>query len=223
MLTVKEMIERIRAETHDEQENGYSDEYLIHYLNDGIRFLRRTIFTINPMLLVNMEQSGTLKKDDDAIELESMPSHICSVRVGGSLLEQVNPLLIDSTAETGQPTHYYLQGLNKIRFYPAPDAEYDYEVLAIKDVTPLKTMDDKSPFPDDFDDWLFEYATTRASMTNEFDMSQESTVMQAIVQQVEQALYSMAPIGIQTDSYMGSSSIGYTPYSRYRRRRRWYN
>lgn len=221
MLTVKEMIERIRAETNDEQETGYTDADLIHYLNDGIRFLRRTIFTINPMLLVNMEQRGKCIKGDDAITLDNMVSHICSVRVGGTLLEQVNPLLLDTLTSTGEPTQYYLQGLSKIRLYPVPDEEYDYEVLAIKDVTPLKAMDDKSPFPNDFDDWLFEYATTRASMTNEFDMSQESTIMQAIVQQVEQTLYSLSPIGIETNAYMSSSGLGYSPYNR-RRWRRWY-
>lgn len=215
MLTVKEMIERIRAETSDQQETGYTDEDLIHYINDGIRFLRRTIITINPFLLVNVEEAGTLDKGNDGILLPSMPSHICSVRVNGSILQQVNPQLIDDMSDTGQPTQYYLQGLQKIRVYPVPDAAYKYEVLAVKDVPQLKAMDDKSPFPDDFDDWLFEYATTRASMTNEFDMTQEATVMSNIVQQVQEALYGMSPIGIETNSYIGSDGL----YPSRRRRR----
>lgn len=207
MLTVRKMIERIRAETHDQQEVGYADEDLIHYLNDGVRFLRRTILTINPFLLVNMEQDGKLMKGAKDIVLDAMPSHICSVRVNGALLQQGNPLLIDDTTEVGQPTQYFLQGLQKIRVYPVPDVDYSYEILAIKDVPRLESTDEKSPFPDDFDDWLYEYAVLRASMANEFDMTQETSVMSTIVQQVQEVLYGMSPIGIETNGYIGSGGL----------------
>lgn len=46
----------------------------------------------------------------------------------------------------------------------------------------------KSPFPNEFDDMLIEYALIRLSMGNEFDMSQEMSVMSQIVAQLENIL-----------------------------------
>ena len=89
------------------------------------------------------------------------------------------------TAEN--PTAYYLCGFDKLALYPIPTKPVDYAVFYVPDTEEV-TLTDKSPFPNDFDDALVEYAIIRLSMGNEFDMSQELTVMQTVMQQVQELI-----------------------------------
>lgn len=75
----------------------------------------------------------------------------------------------------------------------------DYNAFAQKEL--LKKGSDVSPFPNDMDDWLLEYVNIRASMSNEFDIGQETQVMQNIITQVESMLHGLSPHGIQTEGY----------------------
>lgn len=61
MLTAKAIIERVRMNTYDKQETGFTDEMLLGYINDGIRLLRRTILDVNPDLLADYDYITTLK------------------------------------------------------------------------------------------------------------------------------------------------------------------
>ena len=113
-MTVEELIRRVRAAVHDEQETGYSDETLTGYINDGIRFLRRTVFAINPLLLTDVDVSGTLAPGESRIAAGARLSHVSAVRVGGRLLTQVNPNEIEDLSEAGEPRYYYLTGLSAV-------------------------------------------------------------------------------------------------------------
>ena len=91
----------------------------------------------------------------------------------------------------GFPYAYFITGLKTISLYPIPDKPINYEILAVEDIKEMTLSDDdngKSPFPNEFDDMLIEYALIRLSMGNEFDMSQEMSVMSQIVAQLENIL-----------------------------------
>lgn len=214
MLKVSELITEIRARTHDEQETGYTDDTLLSYINDGIRFIRRTIFSINPLLIADYTQEGTLTAGDRKIAIEETSesdaktsvrlARICSVRVDGRELEQINPSEIYDLKHTGRPEFYYLTGFATINVWPVPDIAYDYEITAVRDVALLTKVTDISPLPTEMDDWLYEYATLRASVTNEFDVSQESGLFRQIVAQIENMCYQLSPRGVTASGYWDS-------------------
>ena len=52
-MTLKDIITRVRTNTHDKDNLEYDDTTVIDYINDGIRFVRRTIMAIDPLQLVS--------------------------------------------------------------------------------------------------------------------------------------------------------------------------
>lgn len=233
MLTVNEIITRVRATTHDEQETGYTDETLTGFINDGVHFLRRMLMDINPLLLADFSQSGTLSAGENEIvpsittqtSVTDGPvttiyklSNICDLRVDGRRLQQVKLSEIANLDKEGKPDSYYLIGHSLIKVWPIPSEEYSYSLVAVKDMEHLTELTDTSPFPREVDDFLYEYVTVRASITNEFDISQENSIMASIIQQVEQYAFNLSPIGVQTKGYWDAPIAGERAYSR---RGRW--
>lgn len=214
MLKFTDMIERIRATTHDEQETGYTDDTLVKFLNDGVRFIRRMVFDINADLLVDTVLTGDLSAGTATVELTETAAssggeevtaavrlaHVTEVRVGGCLLAPCQRREIADVDETGKPSHYYLLGFSKVGVWPVPETDTTYEVVGIKDFAEL-TIDDASPLPTELDDFIYEYACLRASMTDEFDMTQETSVMGQIATQIERTLQMLTPPGVQAGGY----------------------
>ena len=63
------------------------------------------------------------------------------------------------------------------------------------------TLTDSSPFSNDLDDLLFEYAVIRASISNSYDMSQENVVLNTMMAQAEQLIRSLNPMKVESESY----------------------
>ena len=210
-MTVKEMIERIRSSVHDKQEVGYTDRDLVGYINDGIRFLRRTVMSIAPMMLADINLDGILEAGENKLETEKPISLMVDVRADGRKLEAINPLAIYDIKTRGKPDSYYMVGNNTIVLYPVPDCETDYSVIAVSD---MEMVDEKgeSPFNNDLNDFVFEYALIRASLGNEFDMSQETSVMGTIVSQVEFMLENRVPKAVDVEGYWNRPVRSHTDY-----------
>ena len=79
MLTVYEIIRRIRTRLHDTQSLEYDDEEIIDTINMAIRFIRRAIVSIRPSLLATKHE-GTA--EGDTIELTKRPLKIIHVTIG---------------------------------------------------------------------------------------------------------------------------------------------
>lgn len=234
MLTLATILEKIRYATHDEQETGYTDAFLMGVINDGIRLIRRTIMEINPMILADFTQEGTLEAgksgivpyevtsrkvvytDDGEKKVieETAPvilSHICSVRVDGKELRQIQPHEIYKLDKDGSPRAYYLTGFCNVNVFPVPNEEVPYRIDGVRDISELTNTTDVSPFPSEYDDFLYEYAIMRASFGNEFDMSQETGLVGQIISQIEERVRGISPVGVYSTGY-------WTPHDD---RRRW--
>lgn len=190
MLAVEELIKRVRILVHDEQETGYDDIAILNCLNAGSRFLRRMILQLKPELLSNVTK-GNLNTNENIIELDFIPVKIVDIRINGKRIIYKSRADILNMDKHGFPYAYFITGLKTINLYPIPDKPINYEILAVEDIKEMTLSDDdngKSPFPNEFDDMLIEYALIRLSMGNEFDMSQEMSVMSQIVAQLENIL-----------------------------------
>ena len=190
MLAVEELIKRVRILVHDEQETGYDDIVILNCLNAGSRFLRRMILQLKPELLSNVTK-GNLNANENIIELDFIPVKIVDIRINGKRIIYKSRADILNMDKHGFPYAYFITGLKTINLYPMPDKPINYEILAVEDIKEMTLSDDdneKSPFPNEFDDMLIEYALIRLSMGNEFDMSQEMSVMSQIVAQLENIL-----------------------------------
>lgn len=190
MLAVEELIKRVRILVHDEQETGYDDIAILNCLNAGSRFLRRMILHLKPELLSNVTK-GNLNTNENIIELDFIPVKIVDIRINGKRIIYKSRADILNMDKHGFPFAYFITGLKTINLYPISDKPINYEILAVEDIKEMTLSDNgngKSPFPNEFDDMLIEYALIRLSMGNEFDMSQEMSVMSQIVTQLENIL-----------------------------------
>lgn len=114
-------------------------------------------------------------------------------------LHSTNVMRIQDFGETGQPCSFYRAGMTEIRLWPVPEMVTAYTVLYVDDIDEV-TASDVSPLGTEFDDFLIEYAATRLSVGNEFDMSQEQQIMANIYGQI-QALLRPLPPGVDTMGY----------------------
>lgn len=187
MLTVTDMLARIRASTHDTQKTGYIDTDILYAINGGIRFIRRLIKDYKPLLLADPPYTGTLEVGERFVKLDAVITKVIDIRVKGQTIPVTDLSNITDMNKTGTPYAYYMTGFDTINFYPTPDSDIPYSIVAIGD---LKEVDSKgmSPFPNDFDDFLIEYAVIRLSVGNEFDVSQEQQIMSSIIQQIQNNL-----------------------------------
>jgi hypothetical protein len=200
MMSVKDMITRIRAQTHDHQMTGFQDWEIIMYINDGLRFLRRIIMDLYPSMLIDIDMEGELGDGENAIYTYQPISSLIDVRIDGEHIDIINPRDIGKLNKTGKPKYYYLSGTNCIKVWPVCDKPYSYSIMAIGDFEPMD-INSETPVPNEFDDFVQEYAIIRMSVTNEFDISQENSIMSNIIQQVTSRLQSFTEPGVRVKSY----------------------
>lgn len=98
MLPVRTVIKRIRATLHDSDAVTYDDDELIDALNNGIRFIRRTIAEVQPEILMETEK-GILKPGQSSVTLKERPLKVVRVTAGSDV--------ISSTTEDGESDLIY--------------------------------------------------------------------------------------------------------------------
>lgn len=187
MIPVKEIIGRIRGLSNDKQATGYDDEDILAAINDGVAFVGRMIKSIRPNLITE-EKVGTLNRFESNIHLDEPVAGILDVQVNGHRIEATQAHCIHNLLEMGCPHRYYMKSFDTLRLHPIPTEHVSYIVVFVPQVKKL-CFDDCTPYPNDFDNIIVEYANARLNMTNEFDMSQEMAVVQALTSQVEEILY----------------------------------
>lgn len=243
-MTVKDIIERIRASTHDNDKLDYTDEQFINYINNGIRFVRRTILAIDTYLLCDTvtgvnelpteeeeqpQENENVIIDDEAtsseeeaepvdlavIKMEKPFSSIESVRVNGRTLRPINPRLIDEPDREGEAHCYFAAGFNNIHLWPRPTGpKVEYTVTYVPDLVILTELEDEVPFNNDIIDFIVEYGVIRASLVNEFDMRQEAQIMGSIIAQMENLLHGINGRGVQTEGYWNDTTLRRCDYGR---------
>lgn len=231
--TLKELMQKIRINTHDNDSLEYTDVTLINYINDGIRFIRRIILDLDPMLIAEYTTGNTgittetesVNEDGETvttttisdfyvIDLGQKVSAVIDVRIGGKLISAVNPRLIPDETEIGDPAGYHVVGFRKIMLYPRPSNSLPYSAFTVPDITLLKTEDDEFPLMSEFEDFVIEYAGIRCSVSNEFDVSQETNIMGSIISQVEAIVRSYNCRGLQSAGYWDGMGTRVRDYGR---------
>ena len=123
MLSVQTLVRRIRQRLHDTDKITYDDEEIIDCINNGIRFIRRLVASINPALLMS-EHQGVLAAGLEEITLTVRPTKIINITIGdeGKPLYQTEMSLAvhEGIYETGEPKSFFLTGAKTVHFYPRP-------------------------------------------------------------------------------------------------------
>lgn len=184
MIEIKSLIARLRRTMKDEDENSFTDEELLDYISDGVAFIRRIILPVNPEFIATTLASGTLDKGQNEVKLSGSIQQLVDVRVNGKKVRMTNINAIDDSTNIGRIDCYCLLNRSKILFFPLPEAPCTYEVIGIKQ-QPELTLADSTPYNNDFDTAIFEYAAVRAGMGDMFQMSQEMQIMTNVAEQVE--------------------------------------
>lgn len=216
-MTLADVIERVRTNTHDKDVLEYEDVTITDYVNDGIRFLRRTILSIDALQLLDEIITGTLTAGETVIQQQMKSSAVLEVRLNGRRLEKISPWGIGNTKEQGSPQGWFVTGFGKINVWPVPTEDMEYQIMVIQDMVPLKNLDDEFPLMNELADFVVEYACIRASMTNEFDLSQETSIMSSVVSQVEDLVRKYNSRGVQAGGYWDTAETAICDYGSGRR------
>lgn len=183
MIEIKSLIARLRRTLKDEDENSFTDDELLDYISDGITFLRRIIVPLNPEYIAVPVANGTLESRENEVILPGSLQQIVDVRVNGIKIRRDNISSVFNTQEVGEINRYCLLNRKRVLFFPLPQEPCAYEIIGIKQQAEL-TMDDSTPYGNDIDPLIFEYAVIRAGMGDMFQMSQEMSVMSLLVDQI---------------------------------------
>lgn len=184
MLTVNKLILAVRMLVHDTDKVCLTDEEILAVLNAGNRFVRRQIRDIRPQMLFEA-YGGTLPAGSAHIDLPVIPAKIVDVCVEDSQITPVNVLELEKPLQSGEPRRYYLTGRQTLCFYPVPTRSVSYRVRLISDA-PRLTLDGQSSLPSDLDDFLIEYARIRLSLDKEFNLPQETQLLEQLRAKVQE-------------------------------------
>lgn len=86
MLSVQTLARRIRTRLHDTDKITYDDAEILDCINNGVRFIRRTIANVRPALLMS-ETEGILEAGTKSITLEKRPTKIINVTAGDQIIK----------------------------------------------------------------------------------------------------------------------------------------
>lgn len=187
MMPIAEMTACIRSLLNDKQATEYDDEDILAAINDGVAFVGRMIKTIRPNLITE-EKMGTLNRFESNIHLDEPVAGILDVQVNGHRIKATQAHCIHNLLEMGCPHMYYMKSFNTLRLHPIPVEHTSYIVVYVPQVRKVG-FEDCSPYPNDFDNIIIEYANTRLAMKNEFDITQETGIIQVLTSQVEEILH----------------------------------
>lgn len=119
------------------------------------------------------------------------------------VLQATNLRHIANRMKSGTPTAFYRTGLRSINLFPVPDKTTAYTISTVDDIEEV-TFEDNSPLINDFDDFLIEYIVTRTAIGEEYDMTQEQSIMANIFMQI-QNLLAPPPPGVTVGGYWDTS------------------
>lgn len=85
MLPVKTLIKRIRRVVHDTDAITYDDDEILAVINQGVRYIRRTIADNKPEMLAGEVITGMVKAGERSIDLPYRPMLLIYVRAGSEV------------------------------------------------------------------------------------------------------------------------------------------
>lgn len=186
MISVETLLNKLRRTLKDEDKNSYSDDELLDYIEAGIAFIRRIIISENPEYLATGIAKGTLEPNVNELMLPAS-CYVYDIRVDGRRIPRENLSSIKNIEETGDIRKYVLLRGREVLFFPIPQRECKYMVMGVYD-QPRISITANTPFNSDLDNLIFEYVILRAGIGDQFQMSQETQLMQVISNQVEHLL-----------------------------------
>lgn len=87
MISVKDLIKKIRVAVHDTDRINYDEGDILNAINGALRFIRRTVAQIQPELLIS-ETTGILDAGKDTIQLQIRPMKIIELTAGDKIISK---------------------------------------------------------------------------------------------------------------------------------------
>lgn len=88
MHSIKSIVSEVRQTIHDTDSITYDDEQIVGVINNGIRFIRRTIADICPEILIATAK-GLLPPGQDSVVLDKRPLRMIRVSAGSEVLSSI--------------------------------------------------------------------------------------------------------------------------------------
>lgn len=157
-MTVTEAIKRIRARINDEYDTGYSDDVLINYLNDAIKYLAHALITRNDPILIE-----ELEITSDAVN--TVPTNFVRFAGGYAVKKQGTKFYIIDGSDIVKAKYFYIPS----------------ELTATTDTLPFENNDTYHAI-------IINLACIYALNQHEFNVDRDSAMRQELEQIITQAL-----------------------------------
>ena len=89
MLSMQQLMARVRTAVNDRDAVTYDEEEILSTLNNGIRYIRRTIADLRPELLASDTITGMLEAGEESVTLSRRPLAFLYVRAGDEVKSSV--------------------------------------------------------------------------------------------------------------------------------------
>lgn len=88
MHSIRSIVSEVRQTVHDTDSVTYDDNQIVSVINNGIRFIRRTIADVCPEILIATTK-GLLAPGQETVELTKRPLRMIRVSAGNEVLSSV--------------------------------------------------------------------------------------------------------------------------------------
>lgn len=202
--SVSTLTSNIRVSLADVEGHRFSDSDILSVLNRAYRKVYG-VFAHDRPELIKTVVSGTTAPGTASIALDSGSFHrVLSLHVDETPLRDVGqaPEGGFESSDTGFPQGFYLSGWDEVTLVPKPDGAYPYRLAYVARPSALSSGS-STPWPDDFDDLMEEYAVMRLGVIDEGDPSAEAQFLADLEQRCRTLLSDLGPSGDTVLPYWG--------------------
>ena len=202
--SVATLTSNIRVALADSEGHRFSDANILAFLNKAYRKVYSVFAHDRPELIKAVEDGTTVAGTGEYALSAGYIQRVLSLHVDNVPLRDVGqkPEGGYASTDTGFPQGFYLSGWDEVTLVPKPDGAYPYRLAYVARPSALSSGS-STPWPDDFDDLMEEYAVMRLGVIDEGDPSAEAQFLADLEQRCRTLLSDLGPSGDTVLPYWG--------------------
>lgn len=202
--SVATLTSNIRVALADVESHRFSDANILTFLNKAYRKVYGVFAHDRPELIKTVEDGDTTAGTAEYAITSGSIQRVLSLHVDERAIHDIGqaPAGEYESTDYGRPKGFYISAWDKVAMVPAPDDVYAYRLAYVARPSALSSGS-STPWPDEFDDLMEEYAVMRLGVIDEGDPSAEAQFLADLEQRCRTLLSDLGPSGDTVLPYWG--------------------
>lgn len=198
MSTIAEIIARARFKLTTENNQNYTNPAeLLGYANEALSGLHSHLTVQRPELLME-SYDGATTADNPLITIDALAVRTLEIWVDNNRIAPTRLSNVEYMGLKGRPVYYMRQGMTaarqtRYRLFKTPDAAYPVTVFYVPEFQRVSDPATVFPFPFNMEPVVEDYIVMRAFMSDEYDVSAETALLNSALERVNLLLAVMDP------------------------------